>query len=69
MRFATPTPTPRKPAIAARMAKAMIERTRNTGACTFTDLRRAGFSRDQILAHIDDARELIGASASDLLAA
>jgi hypothetical protein len=36
------------PTLAGRMAAVLVERTLATGACTFQDLRRAGFSRREI---------------------
>lgn len=48
-----------RPSLAGRLACAVVERTQAAGACTFTDLRRAGFSRRQILGHMDAAREII----------
>jgi hypothetical protein len=56
-------------AVVERMAKVMTEHARTSGSCSFQDLRRGGFSRRQILAPADDARELIARTAPDLCAA
>lgn len=55
-------------AVAARMAEVMRRREAETGACTFDDLARAGFTMAQIVEFKDEARGLAGAP-SELAAA